>query len=329
MEIKLFSPVLLIILAFVYGALAVGSIIRFVALQQADHNLRKKRLDSLRTWWILSLIVGVALLVGQPGVCLLMALVSGAAFREYSKMVGSNPMDKRANSVVYLVLCINYLLLLVGKDRAFVIFIPLLLLLLPAVLQLLQGRTEGYMRSTAGLYWGSMLLIYALSHTVLLFILPETSKGPAGGAGWFIYLILLTETNDIAQALIGRRVGAHYTHRIAPMVSPNKTWVGFIGGLFVTVFLAIILAPWMTTLTSMHISVGLATVPAWATPLIAGVLISLAGFFGDINMSAIKRDSGVKDSSALLPGMGGLIDRIDSLTFTAPVFIYFIYMLSA
>ena len=316
-------------LAFVYGALAVGSIVRFIALRQADRDLRKKRLASLCTWWLLSLVVGVALLVGHPGVCLLMALVSGAAFREYAKLVGSNPMDKRANSAVYLVLCINYLLLLFGKDREFVIFIPFLSLLLPAVFQLLQGRTEGYIRSTAGLYWGSMVLIYALSHTVLLFILPETSKGPAGGAGWFLYLLLVTETNDIAQALVGRRLGAHNRHRIAPMVSPNKTWEGFTGGFFVTVFWAAVLAPWMTTLTSLHISIGFLTAPAWVTPFAAGALISLAGFLGDINMSAIKRDAGVKDSSTLLPGMGGLIDRIDSLTFTAPVFIYFVHILSA
>jgi len=62
----------------------------------------------------------------------------------------------------------------------------------------------------------------------------------------------------------------------------------------------------------------------WVGPVLAAVLISLAGFFGDINMSAIKRDAGVKDSSNLLPGMGGVIDRIDSLSMTAPVFVYFV-----
>ena len=77
-----------------------------------------------------------------------------------------------------------------------------------------------------------------------------------------------------------------------------------------TLILACMLAPWLTTLDM---------IPG---ALLAGLVIAVAGFFGDINMSGIKRDSGVKDSSKLLPGMGGLIDRLDSLTFTAPVFVY-------
>jgi phosphatidate cytidylyltransferase len=147
---------------------------------------------------------------------------------------------------------------------------------------------------------------------------------PVGGAvGWFIFLVLLTETNDIAQALVGRRVGAH---SITPKVSPHKTWEGLVGGIGVTMAAAMALAPLLTPLTS-------ATAPAWTTldwlaplvwPLAAGLAIALAGFLGDLNISAVKRDAGVKDSSHALPGMGGVLDRIDSLTLTAPVFYWLI-----
>ena len=322
------SKDLLEMLVPVYGALAMGSVIRLMALRRADKELRRKRLESLRTWWILALILGAALLANRTGVCLLMAVASGIAFREYATFIGTNRINRMAITAVYVIASINYLILYLGNITAYTTIIPLLLLF-PAVLQLLQGRTEGYMRSTAGLYWGSIILIYAFSHSVLLFILPETANSAVGGVGWFLYLLLLTETNDIAQALVGRRFGAHKRHRIVPKVSPNKTWEGLVGGIIVTVLLATLLAPRMTTLLALPIGIGPLTMPAWITPVAAGILISVSGFFGDINMSAIKRDAGVKDGSAMLPGMGGLIDRIDSLTFTAPTFVYFVKLLSA
>jgi len=321
------SEDLLKMLAAVYGALAIGSVIRVIALRKADKGLRKKRMDSLRTWWILAVIAGGALLFGKAGVCLLLAATSSLAFREYARLVGKNNMDTIANIAVYSVIGINYLLLYSENITAYSSLVPLLLIL-PAVLQLLQGRTDGYMRSTAGLCWGSMILVYTFSHSVLFFILPETSGGAAGGAGWFLYLILLTETNDIAQAIVGRRFGSQNKHRIVPRVSPNKTWEGFLGGMVITVCLAAVLAPWMTNLTNLPLSMRDITAPSWVTSVAAGIIIAVAGFFGDINMSAIKRDVGVKDSSSMLPGMGGVIDRIDSLTFTAPAFVIFVRAIS-
>jgi phosphatidate cytidylyltransferase len=170
-----------------------------------------------------------------------------------------------------------------------------------------------------------MVLIYGMSHAAYLFVLPPTSSGPAGPAGWFLFLVILTEADDIFQAIIGRAFGAHKRHRIAPTISPNKTWEGLIGGMLVTIGFAILLAPWLTTLAD---GTGPLALPEplrhWAGPALAAVAVTLAGFFGDINMSAVKRDSGVKDSSKMLPGMGGLIDRVDSLTFAAPAFVYFL-----
>ncbi len=87
--------------------------------------------------------------------------------------------------------------------------------------------------------------------------------------------------------------------------------------------LAVLLAPYLTTLT-----VDRGKAAGWAISATAGLLISLFGFLGDINMSAIKREAGVKDGSSLLPGMGGMIDRIDSMTFTGPAFYYFVMLAS-
>ena len=142
-------------------------------------------------------------------------------------------------------------------------------------------------------------------------VLPPVEASGAGGAGLLLYLIFLTQSNDVAQFLWGKSMGRR---KIVPNVSPNKTWEGFLGGAGTTTLLAVMLSGLLTPL-----SIPLA--------FVAGLLISTAGFVGDVVISAIKRDIGVKDSGSLLPGHGGIIDRIDSLTYTAPLFFHFVYYL--
>ena len=159
-------------------------------------------------------------------------------------------------------------------------------------------------------------MIYGLSHSLFLFDVSSVHEPLVGSAGWFLFLVLLTEMNDIMQAIVGRKFGKH---KVTPHVSPKKSLEGLLGGLVASVVLSVFLAPFLTTLLvgrNLMFGIGLA--------VSAGILISLAGFLGDINMSAIKRDAGVKDGSTLLPGMGGVIDRIDSLIFTSPAFFYFV-----
>lgn len=99
--------------------------------------------------------------------------------------------------------------------------------------------------------------------------------------------------------------------KVVPKVSPGKTLEGLVGGVITTMIASLIIGPLLTPLNT-------------SQALLAGLLIGISGFCGDVVMSAIKRDIGVKDSGKLLPGHGGLLDRIDSLIFTAPVFFYFI-----
>jgi len=121
----------------------------------------------------------------------------------------------------------------------------------------------------------------------------------------------LTQSNDVAQFLWGKALGRR---KIVPNVSPNKTLEGFLGGVATTTFIAVLLS-------------GLLTPLCRPLALLAGILISMAGFVGDVTMSAIKRDIGVKDSGTLLPGHGGILDRIDSLTYSAPLFFHFTHYL--
>jgi phosphatidate cytidylyltransferase len=318
------APGLLWMIGAVFAALAAGSVIRFFRLRAAEAELRRKRLRSLRTWWIIALVVAGCLLAGRAGVCLLLATAGIIAFREYATLLGAVETERPLIFATYGIAVLHYLLILFGQVSAFLVLVPLGGLGVLTVVQLLRGNPRGYMRTVGGLFWGMMVLIYGVSHAAYLFLLPASSRGPIGPAGWFLFLVILTEADDIFQAIIGRALGAHKRHRLTP-ISPNKTWEGLIGGMLVTIALAIVLAPWLTTLAE---SSGSPRLPerlqGWAGPALAGIAVTVAGFFGDINMSAVKRDSGVKDSSAMLPGMGGLIDRVDSLTFAAPTFVYFL-----
>lgn len=131
----------------------------------------------------------------------------------------------------------------------------------------------------------------------------------AEGAAWALYGLMLVWAADTFAYFAGRRFGGA---KLAPSISPGKTWAGFWGGLFGVVVLAMAMAP--------VLGVALAQLPVFvAVSLIAG----LASVLGDLFESVIKRQAGAKDSGALLPGHGGMLDRIDSILAALPVFAIF------
>jgi phosphatidate cytidylyltransferase len=151
-----------------------------------------------------------------------------------------------------------------------------------------------------------MLTVYSLSHLAYLLSLPISE----GGRGLLLYVVFLTEMNDVFQFTWGKLLGRH---KIIEKISPNKTWEGFIGGLLSTV-LAAILLKFLTPFTTNE-AIG------------AGLLIACTGFVGDIIVSAIKRDFGLKDTGTVIKGHGGILDRMDSLIISAPFFFYYVYLL--
>ena len=171
------------------------------------------------------------------------------------------------------------------------------------------GETQAFLHSVASLNWGIMTFVFGMSHVAYLLVLPLANNPTAGGAGLVLFLVFLTQLNDVAQYCWGRMLGRH---KIVPKVSPNKTWEGFLGGVVTTAVLAALLARVLTPMT-------------WRVAALAGIMISCAGFLGDVTISALKRDIGLKDTGNLLPGHGGILDRIDSLTYTAPLFFHFVH----
>jgi phosphatidate cytidylyltransferase len=320
------QPSLLWAVGAMLGSLFLGSILRSIWLTLSPTEQNRDRLASLKTWWVLVLLFCGAVLVGRVAVAGLFAMASWLGLREFLRLTNQARTTSVAKRWIYAVVPLQFLWVVLGWFEPFWITVPVACLLVIAGSTAAAGKTKGFLLEATTATWGLLLIVLCLSHAAMFLALPETSNPVAGNAGWVFYLVLLTETNDIAQALWGRQFGRH---KVTPQVSPHKTWEGLLLGISTTVLLAIAIAPLLTPLhegpngASLRIERGFPFV--WSG--LAGVAIAVSGFFGDITMSAVKRDVGIKDSSSLLPGQGGMLDRIDSLTFTAPVFFYFVYWL--
>jgi phosphatidate cytidylyltransferase len=299
-------------LGLIAAALVVGSVIRAFS---------RARLKSLLTWWVLFALLAGAILLGRAAAVVLFTVVSLMGLREFARLSRAHVSAPRHWRLAFVAVPVNYAFVYLGWFEPFWTFVPVWVFVILLARLVLTGDTKGFLETAGITFLGLMLVVFLLSHAVLLVALPE-SVNPWG---LFLYLVVLTETNDIAQALWGRRLGRR---RITPRVSPGKTWEGFLLGAATTVALACAAAPFLTPFAEWpgRLASVVVSVP-YLPALAAGLLIAVGGFLGDITMSAVKREVGVKDSGELLPGQGGVLDRIDSLTFTAPLFFYFTYIL--
>ncbi len=275
---------------------------------ERDYSELRQR---IRTWWMIVAVFAAAVLFNRTLSVTILGFVSFLAFKEYLSLIPTRRADHRVLFWAYLAIPVQFYWVWIGWYGLFIIFIPVYMFLLLPMRMILIGETQGFLRAIGTLQWGLMITVFSLSHMAFMLVLPP-EKNPAGGAmGLLIYLVFLTEINDVAQYIWGKSFGKR---KVAPKVSPNKTVAGFLGGVATTTLLAIVLAPWLTPL-SRYEALG------------AGMLIGLAGFVGDVTISALKRDLGVKDSGSMLPGHGGILDRLDSLTYTAPLFFHYVYFL--
>jgi phosphatidate cytidylyltransferase len=261
----------------------------------------------LISWcWIVALFA-ITLVANRSIALCLYWFLSFLAFKEYISLIPTRFSDRRVLFWAYLAIVIQYYWISIHWYVMFLIFVPVYTFLFLPMRMVIAGETQGFLKAIGTLHWGLMLTVFSLGHLAYLLMLPDRGNPIAGSAGLVLYLVFLTEINDIAQYIWGKSVGRH---PVTPTVSPNKTWEGLIGGIVTTTSLAIAIAPWLTPFD-------------WIHALGVGLIIGCAGFIGDVTISALKRDLGVKDSGNIIPGHGGILDRIDSLTYTAPLFFHF------
>ncbi len=321
MSIAHLSPAVRWVFLAVIVALAAASVVVVALSRKRPERDYRELWLRVRTWWLIVALFVLAVLMNRGGVLIFFGVVSALALREYLNLVLPRAADWRVLSWAYVSIPLQYYWIYIEWYGMFIIFIPVYLFLLLPTRLVLMGVTKGFIEATSALHWGLMTTVFSISHAAYLLVLePGTAPrlpphwpegvGPASaGAGLLLFLILLTELNDIFQYMWGKSLG-HIP--VAPHVSPRKTWAGFLGGVATTTLLAAAIGPWLTFMDR---------VPS----LVAGLIIGLAGFAGDLSISAVKRDLGVKDSGTALPGHGGILDRIDSLTYTAPLFFHFVW----
>jgi len=293
----------------IYTILLTATAWIFVLRRAADKD-RSELVLRIRSWWIIVTLFSAAMLMSRRGAIVFFAFVSFLALKEYFSIVPVRRADRRVLFWAYLAIPIQYYWVTRAWYGMFIIFIPVYVFLLLPIRMVVIGETKNFLRAAGTLHWGVMTLVFGISHIAYLMALPD-GRNAAGGAGLVLFLLFLTEINDVAQYVWGKTLGRH---RVIPKISPNKTWEGFLGGVLTTTALSTLLAPWLTPLSREN-------------AVLAGALIGVSGFIGDVTISALKRDIGLKDSGSMLPGHGGILDRIDSLTYTAPLFFHFVYYL--
>jgi phosphatidate cytidylyltransferase len=263
-----------------------------------------------KSWWVMASIFTTAALVHPLISFAAFGFLSFVALRELSSISkNARSEDRSVIFWAYLAIPIQYYLAYMGWFAGFLIFIPVVMFTWIPFLLVLKGHTQDIARSMSVIPTHLMLTVFSISHLAFLLSLPELKGFEVGGRGLLLYVVFLTEMNDVFQFTWGKLTGRH---KIIEKVSPNKTWEGFIGGLLSTMAAAYFLR----FLTPFSLEVA----------LMAGFLIACSGFVGDIIVSAIKRDFGLKDTGTVIKGHGGILDRIDSLVISSPFFFYFVYL---
>ncbi|MFD2644364.1 phosphatidate cytidylyltransferase [Pseudomonas japonica] len=258
-------------------------------------------------WWVMVLVIGLAFIFGKTGVIVLFYLVSFYALREFITLTPTRRGDYPALVLAfYVALPVQYLLIGFDWYGLFSIFIPVYLFLLLPILASFGGDTTRFLERASKVQWGLMIAVYCLSSVPALMTL-DIPGFEGRNLLLIAWLILVVQISDVLQYVCGKLFGKR---KVAPALSPSKTLEGLVGGVALATLVGAALY-WITPFNP------------WQAALMA-LVVNVMGFFGGLVMSAIKRDRGVKDWGHMIEGHGGMLDRMDSVCFAAPIFFHFV-----
>ena len=259
----------------------------------------------INAWWAMAALLAIAMLFGRAGAVILFGLLSFAAMREFLTLTAKSRADHYALATAFfIVLPFQYYLVWIDWYGLYSIFIPVYAFLILPIISALRGEIENFLTRVSETQWGLMICVFAASHVPALLTLQI--PGYEGKSILLIaFLVVVVQGSDVLQYIFGKLFGRR---KIAPVLSPSKTWEGFLGGAVSASILGAFLW-WMTPF-------------AFWQAFLVSLLITTMGFCGGLVMSAIKRDKGVKDWGHLIAGHGGFIDRLDSVVFSAPIFFH-------
>ena len=277
-----------------------------------DHTLKKRILTSL---WFVPLLVIVAWFGGELGFTILIVAVGLLAALEFYRIVAvSKVLPFTYFGLIWTAFFIlsrnSELLSILEPHFNLGLLTPLLLtsaVVIPLIGLLIRRQKEGAFINWVWTIAGILYVGWLLSHLVAL-------RGLDAGRNWVFFVLFVTWVSDTTAFFIGRRFGKH---KLAPNISPGKTWEGAIGGIFGAIIMSIL----FFTSTPFHLPL------VYWQAIVLSILVSIFGQVGDLVESLLKRSTGVKDSGKLMPGHGGILDRMDSLIF-AGVVVYYVIVYS-
>lgn len=304
------EPWFLRLVGGVVALLTAFSILGWLLARRAKTDARRDVLRNLnarvRSWWLMIALFAAAVILGPIVTLVLFGLLSLMALREFLTLTPTRIGDHRSLFLCFFVfLPLQYALIGYAWYGLFAILIPVYAFLILPSLAAVAGDTGDFLARCAKVQWALMLAVYTISHAPALLMLqvPGYRLPPAM---LLLYLMTVVQISDVFQYVFGKLFGRT---RLAPAVSPSKTVEGLLGG----------------GLTAIAVGTALHVVTPF-TPLQAAAmsgLIVVFGFLGGFTLSAIKRDLGAKDWGRTIEGHGGVLDRLDSVSFAAPVFFHF------
>jgi len=297
------------IIAIILGLLIVATLLFYIwGKINPKANLAELKMRT-KSWWVMAGIFVLSTVIHPVVSFIAFGLLSFAALRELATISKNiREEDRRVIIWSYLAIPVQYFFAYKGWFNLFIIFIPVIMNVWIPFMLVIRGFTTDIGRSMGVLPAQLMLTVFSISHLAYLLKLPPLPGFHAGGRGLLLFVVFLTEINDVFQFTWGKLLGRH---KIIPKISPNKTWEGFVGGILTTTLIGYFLR-FLTPFNEIQ-------------AIIVSFIVAFAGFIGDIVVSALKRDIGLKDTGTLIPGHGGILDRIDSLSMTAPTFFYLVY----
>jgi phosphatidate cytidylyltransferase len=283
-----------------FAGLAIG-ILKFVLKKNADHAWH-----SFRGWLIMIPLVVGAVLLGRTATILFFGVVALVGFTEFARATGLY-RDWLVTGLVYAGIIGLAIVTLISppddptKIGWYGMFMALPVYVVAAVLlaPILRDRTKGQLQLVALAMVGFIYIGWMFGHLAFL-------ANGKNAAGYILFLLFAVPLCDVAAFTFGKMLGRH---KMRPNISPNKTWEGSLGAFAVGMAL-----PWVFRFSL----AGFTT----RELLLAGAIVGIGSQLGDLSISVIKRDIGIKDMGTLIEGHGGVLDRIDSLIYVAPLFFH-------
>lgn len=261
----------------------------------------------VRAWWLLFTVLAAACFLGNIATVVVFGLISFWALREFITLTPTRPGDHRTLFWIFFFWTpLQYILVGLDWYDFYSVMIPVYVFLFIPSRVALAGDSRRFLERTAKIQSGILICVYCLSFApALMTFSVQDDSLPFSSGGLLIFFVLIVQLSDALQYTLSQ-VGQR--HVIVPTIHKGRTWEGLIGGVVSSSLIGAAL--WWAT-----------PFPFWLAGIMSAV-IALMCFAGSLTMSAIKRDRGVRDYGTLVEGHGGVLDRIDSLCFAAPVFFY-------